>query len=309
MLGIVGVGPVGGILAAHLAKHNDIVLVDILKDHLNEIKNRGLKISGVADMEVKIEKICYSIAELGPYDVDIVFIAVKASVLPGVVNELKKVYSKPPLPKFVSVQNGLDTEKVIAEAFGEENALRVVVNYAGNLIANGSIKMTFFHPPNYIGSLSPKSHNDAKKIADMITKAGLETEFAEDIQRYVWQKVILNSALMPISAITGMTMKQVMDFQGTREMVEEALRECIAVSKGAGYDMGEGFYDKSISYLEKAGHHKPSMVADLEGGRPTEIGFLNGKIVHYGKKHKIPTPYNKALTNLVEALELMRKGG
>lgn len=305
-IGIVGAGPVGGILGAHLAKHNqDIILVDLLRAHLNEIRNNGLKLKGIADIDVRIEEVRYSIAELEPDKVDLLFLAVKASALNGAIAELKKVFQDMRTdPKFISIQNGLDTEELIGEAFGAENTLRVVVNYAGNLIGNGRIKMTFFNKPNYIGSISRKAYNVAREVAELMTAAGLETEFAEDIKRYEWEKTILNSALMPVSAITGMTMKQVMEFPQTRKLVEEALRECIAVAESVGYELGD-FFSHGISYFEKAGHHKPSMLADLEGGRPTEIDFLNGKIVYYGKKYGAATPYNEALTNLVKALELM----
>jgi 2-dehydropantoate 2-reductase len=59
-----------------------------------------------------------------------------------------------------------------------------------------------------------------------------------------------------------------------------------------------------MEYLDKAGHHKVSMQADIEKGTPSEIEFLNGKIVEYGKIEGISTPYNNIFTSLIRVIEL-----
>jgi 2-dehydropantoate 2-reductase len=59
-----------------------------------------------------------------------------------------------------------------------------------------------------------------------------------------------------------------------------------------------------MNYLDKAGHHKTSMHVDIERGSPTEIGFINGKIVEYGKLKGIPTPYNSTIVSLIMGSEL-----
>jgi 2-dehydropantoate 2-reductase len=46
----------------------------------------------------------------------------------------------------------------------------------------------------------------------------------------------------------------------------------------------------------------PSLAVDLINNRPTEIDYMNGKIVEYGRKHYIKTPLNLMLTNLVNAI-------
>jgi 2-dehydropantoate 2-reductase len=58
-----------------------------------------------------------------------------------------------------------------------------------------------------------------------------------------------------------------------------------------------------MGYLSKGGHHKPSMLIDIESKKPTEIEFLNGKIVELGKKYSIPVPFNETTAAYVRALE------
>ena len=156
--GVIGVGPVGGIMAAHLAKAgHDVTLIDVFKAHMEKINKSGLSITGFKEMNVSFSKnnICYGIDELNDKDVDYLFISVKASILPQIIPILKQV-AKPGMT-YIALQNGLDNEDLIAEAFGKENTLRVVVNYAGNLISNGRVRMSFFNAPNYIGMIDLRS--------------------------------------------------------------------------------------------------------------------------------------------------------
>ena len=301
-IAIIGAGPTGGILAAHLAKHGeDVILVDIQTNRIDAIRRNGLTISGFVNLHSTIPHLCYSIEELAPYKPDILFIAVKTSALRKVITEIQAIWR--PDMKVISFQNGIDNELLLAKAFGRENALRVVINYAGNVVGNANIEMTFFNKPNFIGIVSERTKTFAKWIAHRMTEAELDTEFTKNIKWHTWKKTILNSAMSPVCAIVGMTMQETLDFPETRTLIEEALKEGIHVAKADGYDYGDDFFDTCMAYLEKGGHHKPSMWVDIENRNPTEIDFLNKKIVEYGEKYNIPAPYNRVLTYLIKALE------
>jgi 2-dehydropantoate 2-reductase len=303
-IGIIGIGPTGGILAAHLAKAgHKVVLVDINKKHMDKIKKKGLTITNLREFTVKFpkENICYSIDELKNKEVNTLFIAVKASYLKSILPPLKKIVK--PNTTLVSLQNGFDTEELIAEYIGEENTIRIVVNYAGNIVEDGVIRMSFFNPPNYLGVISTQAEEKAKNLAEIINSAELETVYTRDIKKYEWTKCILNT-ISPVCVTTHTTMKQTMEFKETREICREILREGIEVARARGLNFEPDFLDKCMSYLDKAGHHRVSMEADINAGNPSEIGFLNGKIVEYGEIEGIPTPYNKMFVSLIRGCEL-----
>jgi 2-dehydropantoate 2-reductase len=205
---------------------------------------------------------------------------------------------------FVSLQNGIDTEDFIANVFGKENTLRIVINYAGNIIESGKIRYSFFNPPNYLGMIDPAAEKRARELAGSITASGLDTSFTDDIKRYEWIKAILNAALSPVCALTRRTMKQMMDQEDTRQLAREILREGKAVAEACGIQLEPDFIEKGVGYLDKTGHHKTSMHVDLELGNPTEIDFINGKIVEYGRLKGVPTPYNSAIVALIKGSEL-----
>ena len=82
------------------------------------------------------------------------------------------------------------------------------------------------------------------------------------------------------------------------------LREGIEVAAANGIAYEDDFLNICMGYLDKAGHHKTSMHVDIERGSPTEITFLNEKIVEYGKLKGIPTQYNSTIVSLIKGLEL-----
>jgi len=98
-------------------------------------------------------------------------------------------------------------------------------------------------------------------------------------------------------------MREMMDFEPTRFLVEETLREGIEVAAVNGVVFDEGFFEHGVQYLEKAGYHKTSMHVDIEQRSLTEIDWLNGKIVERGLEHGLQTPYNTTLMALIKGLE------
>ncbi len=303
-IAIVGAGPVGGILGAHLAHAGYyVVLCDVLRSHLDAIKERGLSITGVSEITAECGRLAYQASELSSFPkADTIIIATKASVLPQLIPELAKVAR--PGTRFISCQNGLDIQEFLAETFGPDNVLRIVVNYGGSQMGDGHIAMSFFNPPNYIGAMTAKSEPLAHRLAEMMTEAKLETRFTTCIKKYEWEKAILNAALNPVCALTRKPMRDMMDLELTELLVEELLKESIEVAEATGITLDEGLFEHGIQYLKKAGYHRTSMHQDVLRRIPTEIDWINGKIVEQGRALGLKTPYNFAITALVKGLEM-----
>jgi 2-dehydropantoate 2-reductase len=282
----------------------DIVAQDIIEPLLSKIEKEGLNISGITELTAKIGKTANSVSKLSKFNPNIIFIATKACMLENILPEIKKIYKSD--MKIVSFQNGLDNEQLIAEKLGINTTYRMVINYAGNTIGLGNVKMNWFQPPNFIGALHKGKYTTdetTKYIASIMTVSGLKTEEAVDIKKHVWEKTILNSALCSICAVTGQTMKEAMEYKYTRDLAIKILEEGLKVAKADGYDFGKDALAKFTAYLEKGGAHKPSMLIDVENKRSTEIDFMSGAIARYGEKYKIPTPVNSTFTGLLKTME------
>ncbi|MBI4802895.1 MAG: ketopantoate reductase family protein [Elusimicrobia bacterium] len=312
-IAVVGSGVVGSILAAHLLRNKEeVILSDSLKRRLDRITEKGLSILDPTPFThgpftVEAKEACLSMREAARRGAETIFICVKAPAIQSLLAELRGICRGPRRVRVVSFQNGLDTEELLARAAGRENVLRAVVNYAGRLDPGGAVEITFFNKPNYIGALETAAIPYARTICGTLTRAGLDTEYSPKIKRQVWEKVILNSMLCPVSALTGMTMRQVMECAQTRELVMELAGEAIEVARRSGVCLPEKFLDFCVSYLTRAGDHKPSMLVDMETTGRTEIEFLNGKVCEYGAKNKAPVPFHRAVSALIKGLESRKR--
>ena len=301
-IGVIGAGPVGLVLVAHLIEAGAFVVpCDIIPGRMEEIKKKGVFLKHSIEKHVQVPEVAFSINELESYDLDMIVVAVKTPHLTSVIRHLTNIANGK--MKVIVAQNGIDNEIEVARAIGEERVLRMVINFAGAMSSPNTVHVSFFNPPNYIAALSMATDQVAEDMAKLLNSVDLTTEVPVDIQDYVWEKAILNAALSAVCAITRTTMKDVMDFPALLEIVESLIDEAVAVAEREGIELGNKFRRFSIRYLKNAGHHRPSMLVDLENGHPTEIDRLNGRIVHYGRKHCLPTPLNQVMTALVHMLE------
>jgi len=102
-------------------------------------------------------------------------------------------------------------------------------------------------------------------------------------------------------------MKEVMDFPPLKEIVEKLLVEGIKVAERTGIKFSDNFFEFGLSYINKGGYHKPSMLLDIETGKKTEIDFFNGRIAKYGERLGIPVPYHRMITAIIKGLEQKKK--
>jgi 2-dehydropantoate 2-reductase len=306
-IAVVGAGPVGCILAAYLSRGgHEIAVIDVMKAYLEKIQADGIRLEGFTSFDAKVARTFDSVesAARAGAKFDVVFICVKAPVNRLIAAALPSIIAD---GGAVAVfQNGIDTEAAILETCGPARTLRGVVNYAGNAKGPGRIHMTFFNGVNYVGAADRSdaaAQGKAKDVAALMSAAQLTTELSDDVQRYVWTKGIRNAALMPISALTGKDIADVMESEASFRILDHMLKEQLAVAASIGYAFDQRFYDDTLAYYRKAGHHMPSMVDDVVNHRQTEIAYLNHRIAEVGEQNGVPVPYNRAVANLVICLD------
>ncbi|MDR3553789.1 MAG: ketopantoate reductase family protein [Syntrophobacteraceae bacterium] len=299
---VVGAGPVGCIVAAFLAKGGyDVTLCDVIPALVDPAATTGIQIEGAENLFQKIPHICHGVEELAEYDPDVIFITVKATALPLISSAIEEFHREGRY--VVSWQNGIDTELEIAKALGKKSVMRGVVNWGCGLKGPCRVAMSFHHPPHYIQELAPQSAPAAIEIARVLSSCGLETKHTDKIISMVWRKSVLNASMNPVCAVTGLTMSQAMNDPIISGTVDSLVKECIKVARANEIFLGFDFYPHAIEYMKTAGNHKPSMLMDIEAGRRTEVDFMNGKFVEYGRQAGVETPYNTTLQSLVKGLE------
>jgi 2-dehydropantoate 2-reductase len=302
-IAIIGAGPVGGILAAHLlSAGHEVMLVDSWKEHIEHIRTKGLHLSGKQEKLVHPTRLFASMGDLGTIKPEFVFICTKACYLESVLDSTSDALKKSSAV-FISFQNGIDTEQTIADRLGSNRVLRGVVSYAGVLTGPGEIRVSFF-APNYLGWLDPQGMEACREVAAFLTAAGLETQATGEIARYAWRKTIFNTCTMAIAAVTGLNMQEMQEFPPTAQLADDLLRESIAVAAANGFEFGPDFFETVREFNLHAGPHRPSMLVDIENGRRTENAFLIRRLAEYADLKGVPAPLHRTLATVIDALEL-----
>jgi len=117
--------------------------------------------------------------------------------------------------------------------------------------------------------------------------------------------VIFNAATNPVGALTRLTHGRVCEDPELRRLVTGLVDEGKAVAAAQRIELDadpEDLIDHAAR-PEVAYDHKASMLQDVEAHRPTEIDYLNGGIVRFGKEQGVATPLNRAIWSLVKGLE------
>ena len=299
---VLGAGPVGCIVAAFLAKGGyDVTLCDVVPELVEPALNRGIIIEGAENLQQTVTRVYTNVDDLSMHPPEVIIVTVKAHALPLLASAIETFYREGMY--IVSWQNGIDTELELAKVLGKKPIMRAVVNYGCGFVKPAHVRMPFHHAPHFIQELDAESTPAAVGIAESLSSCDLTTHHTKDIISMVWRKSILNACMNPVCAVTGKTMAEAMKDPIVFEIIDALVKECVKVARANEIALGWDFYPYGMSYMKKAGHHKPSMLVDIENGRRTEIDFINGKFVYYGAQAGIETPYNQTLRALVKALE------
>jgi len=198
-IGIIGLGPVGLVLAAHLQEAGcEVHICDVEKKKINLIRSNGVDLSGKIEKSIFFKHVYSTLSELLEQEIDILISAVKAYHVDSVLDQIKEQVTGNLY--LLSAQNGIDIREKYTNHFNESQILRMVVNFAGNLHSPNVVNVTFFNPPNYIASVDDSRRDIADWLCETLTSANLETLCKDSfvIADKIWEKTILNAALSPL---------------------------------------------------------------------------------------------------------------
>jgi len=303
-IGVIGLGPVGLMLGHYFNKANcDVVLCSRNEEHIDLIKSEGVHLAGTKDERSQFSEICSSIEDLVKSNVDIIVSAVKAYQIDSVLHEIN-LHNRNPSLMIIAAQNGIGIVDKYSFLFDLSKIFRFVINFAGNMNAPNVVNVTFIISPNYIASVDDSRPDISKWIEDVLSSVELFTKSVDsfELTKETWHKTILNASLSPLCAISKLTMREAMKIPDTNEIIERIIMEAMEVAKAEDIRFEKNFVKLCLRYLSKAGNHFPSLAVDLLNKKQTEIDFINGQLVQYGRKHYIRTPLNLTFTNMIRAI-------
>jgi 2-dehydropantoate 2-reductase len=143
----------------------------------------------------------------------------------------------------------------------------------------------------------------ADEVAALFNEAGLRTEVSPDIEAVLWGKLVVNSAINPLSALKGVPNGALLENPEWRALLEDTARESAAVAAARGIDVGGDPVGSVVAVARLTAANRSSMLQDLERGVPTEIDAINGVVVQEGARLGVPTPVNRRLLDEIRARE------
>jgi 2-dehydropantoate 2-reductase len=302
-IAVLGAGAMGSAIGARLADAgNDVTLVDVWREAVEAINERGLKIQNKAG-ETTVHKIraVTSPAQIdGPVDLVLVFVKCYHTV--EAVRSVLPLLG--PQTTVLSLQNGWGNGPRIAETVGAGRVLLGVCYHSATVLGPGHV-LHAGQGKTFMGERDGSDSPRLRQIVKAFNAAGIVVEPSGQVLKEIWSKLALNAATLPTSASIRLPADRLLDTPEMQQLMQELLKEVVAVAQAQKIplDFTER-WDAITGLLRKlAPNTKGSMLQDVEKGRRTEIDVINGAIVEAGQRLGIPTSYNAAMVALIKASE------
>ena len=301
---IAGAGAMGCRFGYQLHKAgNEVILLDMWKDHIQAIKNDGLKIVGDTDDCVKMTIMEPTEATK---EAELIILFTKAMQLPTMLQNIKQIIGKN--TKVLCLLNGLGHEDVIKQYIPEENILMGVTVWTAGLKGPGVAKLIGKGSVN-LQSIDKNGEEAAKKIVEVLNQADLNVTYDEDVLPSIWRKACVNGTMNSTCALLDCTIGEFFSSEEAIRVVDTIIHEFVMVGEATGVKLDEqAIKDYVMKTSVAAAAHYPSMHQDLiQNHRPTEIDYINGAVAKKGDSLGISTPYCHMITDLIHAKEHVLK--
>lgn len=281
---IVGAGGVGGNLGARLAEAGHEVGW-LVRGRTLEALRKGLDLkSPLGDLKLGPQNASDDPSKLGPADA--VVVTVKLYDLASLAPRLKPLSDA----VFLPLQNGVDARGMLRSALPGARVLNGMVSTKSYIEAPGRIMCKSGFARIRLGGPGAESITPALRSGK-----GVDVVICEDIDKDVWRKFVMLVSMAATTCMHRITIGTVREDPQMFARLMEGVNEAIAVAKAEGVSFDEDPKELVMDQIKDMPRDgKPSMLEDLEAGRPMELDYFSGTIVRLGKKHGIPTPYHSA---------------
>lgn len=295
---ILGAGALGSVLGGLMARAGiPVTLLDVNQTHIDTINQHGLRL----DLDDESKR--WQVAAMRPaqFDgpADLIILLTKTMHTAPALKSVQKLIDEDAY--VLTIQNGLGNADRVAEIVARDKILEGSTMIPGDLKGPG-------HAASHAGNvttfraLTPEARPFAEELAELMAPVDFVLDDRADI--IIWQKAAFNCALNAISALCGARVGDIAQERSAIVLAKAASAEVVTIAnaKGIGAKL-DTVHAKIDEALAHHGPHKPSMLQDVEAGRPTEIEALCGMAEREAAALGLPAPINQALAALVRLKE------
>jgi len=294
---IVGPGAIGCLFGAFLARSgHDVVMIDHTADRAELIASRGIVVTGISgDFTVKVGATTDTSETTGA---DLIMICVKSYDTKTAIARLPRELSAN--SALLTLQNGLGNAELIAERFGVNCTYAGTTAVGATLLGPGHVKHSGAGV-TVVGRFEGAPDENVARIVAALNDTGLEARVSTDADVALWNKIIVNAAINPLTALTGVRNGQLIDLPEARTLLALVVQECANVARSR--DVAAEPLRRVEEVCERTALNVSSMLQDIIKGKRTEIASINGAISTEAEHQSIAAPVNFVLAELVGALE------
>lgn len=286
---VLGAGVIGSCYGALLSAGNKVIMVDN-NAIIDKINNKGITI--IMNNEKKFNPVAQTdLNEIMPNT--LILLTTKAHQTETAIQKVKNLLLDDTV--ILILQNGLGNEHIVKKATGDKvEVIRGIVNSGAWEIQPGRYNLILHETV-----LEPTGTSSS--ITQIFNESNLPTKTSQSFISELWQKLILNCVVNPLTAILRVRNNQI-GVLVLKSLCHQIIEECMQVGNAEGVILNDNF-SKTLEIAIQSYTNFSSMYQDVVNGKKTEIDFLNGRIVELGKKHNIPTPCNDALYAIIKFME------
>ena len=305
-IGIVGAGAMGSLFGARLVEAGvaDVVLLDVNKAHIDAIRDEGLLFEdGSETRRVRIPA-TLDPEEAGPVDF-IVFFCKYPDSRQAITGARLMLTGETVV---WTPQNGIGNVDILAEFLPEPRIAKGLTSSTSMVSAPGQIRTNFQgETETFMWPVAGGENDVVREAARLLTKAGLPTYLASDIDYRIWRKLCVNTALTVPTAAINTPIGSVGESEAGQALMRGIVEEVVAVANAKGIPLT---FEDGFGYVEelrgKAFQHIGSTTGDMHNMKMTEVDAMNGAVVREGRKVGVPTPVNETITHFMYLLEATR---
>ena len=310
---VYGAGAIGCHVAARLVAGGAEVSVVARGAQLAAIRTEGLRIETPDGILTAHPRASDDPRDLGPQDA--VLVTVKAPALTAVAEAIAPLLG--PDTPVIFIMNGIpwwychglagdladrqfaeiDPDGIVWRNIGPERAVGGVVYSSCTVIAPGTVRVLSKESRIILGEPTGEDSSRAQAVAAVLRAGGFTCQVTDQIRDAIWTKLSWNIATGPICALSRSSMTVALADPTVEAAARRLMAEAVAIAHGLGCMIAPDI-DAVVTTVARS-PHKPSILQDLELGRPMEIDALYTIPLALAEMAAVPAPTLALLTGLL----------
>jgi 2-dehydropantoate 2-reductase len=227
-------------------------------------------------------------AQLGPADA--VIVSVKLYDLPAVAPRLGPLLAAD--TAILPLENGVDGYSILAGALPGAKPLKGTVSIKSSRAAPARIVAKSDFCRIRMGEADGAPSTRSERLAAALNGCtGVSAAIVPDIELDLWKKFVMLTSFSAVACLARTTIGAVLDNAEAKSLVLDAAEEAAAVGRARGVALPADLRSLVLAQVKDMPRDgRPSMLEDLEAGRPLELAYLSGAVVRLGRAAGVPTP-------------------